>query len=70
MGSLPQTLQRLGADQAVLRKEGLYLRVRHRFVEADHVLIRSKEEFPVMLTSGDPSFTELRPRIWLVRIKG
>jgi hypothetical protein len=70
LDSLPASIRKLGGNQAVLRNEGLYLQIRKRFVEADHILLRSTQAFPVMLSSGDPQFIELRPRIYLVRIKG
>ena len=67
---LPISLRVPGVKEAILRKEGLYLLVRRRFVESDYILIRSEENFPILMSSGDPKFTELRNRIWYVEIKG
>jgi hypothetical protein len=67
---LPHDFKVLGASEAILRNEGLYLLMRRGFVEEDYILIRSKEPFPVMIYSGDPKFSEIRNRIWFVQIKG
>ena len=67
---LPENLRLEGVSEAILRKEGLYLLLRRRFVGEDYLLIRSRSDFPAMISSGDPSFSKLKHRIWLVEIKG
>ena len=70
LDQLPDELRLKGVSEAILRKEGLYLLLRRRFVEEDYLLIRSRKEFPALISSGDPSFSRLKHRIWLVEVKG